>query len=369
MPRFDPPHYMFEHGDETRTREAQHAIVNLRGHYMGAVPGLGAANAAKSIKDFSTAQKRGAVKKSKDKIVSELRKKGITNISVNNDGTLHLNDPVSAVDNVLRQAFNAALPGGSIIFDQTTKRFKAGPPKTLAQAIDGAPILTADQKRRVKQTPATAFLDLFNPVMGLLSDPQDGVLSTVMRQQGTKYDLTTFPFFIQGAKSFDISLTQDGDELFDEASRSNLLRTRTLTAFVVLFFRKWVELHGALSLKGLDVIGEFLFGSEDVVLTSTVRRGANNPATAFVVDRLPLEEIEKVRGVPRFAPAQRHSDGIYAIGERASDGARVVTYFRLSTKGLADRKAALQADYDRKYRHMCRTSRLFTQTSPCASGL
>lgn len=40
MPRFDPPHYLMEH-DGTRLREAQHALVNARGHYLGAVSAKG----------------------------------------------------------------------------------------------------------------------------------------------------------------------------------------------------------------------------------------------------------------------------------------------------------------------------------------
>ena len=310
---------------------------------FGALPvraGLLPQAAPKSLKDLSPAQKRQAVKNNRSKIIAEFRAKGVTNISVNNDGTLHLKDFASDLDAAARALLNTSAPSFKLVNDRAT----AGPPAKPVDVINALP-LSAEQKRALTQTPFSTAFNGVTAILILLNDPQTGVITNVLKKTGSTFDLSTFPFNIAGATRYDISLVQPGDELFDEVSQAKMLRLRTLTAFLVLFWRKWAELHAELAKQALD----WLFAKEDVVLTSTVTRGANNPATALVVDRLPLEEIEKVRGVPRFAPAQRHSDGIYEIGERASDGARVVTYFRLSSKGLADRRAALQADYDRKY--------------------
>lgn len=266
MPRFDPPHYLMEH-DGLRAREAQHALVNARGHYLGAMSPLvaaagrlTAAQIAPTLKSLSAEQKKQAIKNNKSKIVAELNAKGIRNITVNNDGTLHLVDFASNIDASLRSLLNT--PAVSLVFDQTTKTTKPGPSKKIGDVIDALPVLNADQKRSLKQTPFTTFLNAFNPVLGLLNNPQDGVLVEVMRTQGKIYNLSTFPFNVSGAARVDISLVQDGDELFDEPSRASLLRMRTLTAFVVLYFRKWAELHAALFRKGINLV----FGTEDVGL-------------------------------------------------------------------------------------------------------
>lgn len=288
MPRFDP-HYLTEN-DGLRVREAGHALVNARGHYLGAAPALVAAGMkllpgqiAPTLKNLSPVQKKQAIKNNKSKIVAELRAKGIQNITVNDDGTLHLGDFASGIDAAVRALLNT--PTASFVFDQTTKKVKPGPVKKLSDSIDALPLLNADQKRALKQAPFTTMLNAATGVLGVLNNPQSGILVDVMKNTGSVFDLSTFPFNIPGATRVDISLVQDGDELFDEPSRSNLLRLRTLTAFVVLYFRKWVELHAALAAVGL----EFLFGKDD---TRLVRVGAGGDGSSFdkprVVTSMPL---------------------------------------------------------------------------------
>lgn len=300
--------------DGLRAREAVHALVNARGHYLGAMPPLVAAGAkltagqiAPTLKSLSPQQKKQAVKNNKSKIVAELTAKGIRNITVNDDGTLHLGDFASDIDASLRSLLNA--PAVSVVFDQATKKMKPGPPKKIGDVIDALPLLSADQKRSLRQAPFTTFLNAFNPLLGLLNNPQDGVLVEVMRTQGRIYDLSTFPFNISGATRVDISLVQDGDDLFDEPSRANLLRMRTLTAFVVLFFRKWAELHAALGRKGLDLV----FGKEEAGLT---RVGQGGDGSSFDKPRI----VTQMPMVWRGGTRKETPAGPYLISRYTSGG-------------------------------------------------
>jgi len=329
MPRFDPPHYLFEHGDETRTREAQHAVVNMRGHYMGAVPGLGAA--APSAQD--------AIKANKAKIQDAINKVVPNLIVVNANGTLHVNDPISAMDRNVAALFSPAI-------------------KTM---IDGLPLggpMASAIKNKLKSRPVTFFLDCFDPVLDAVRGALEKVMtrgvdktSAGFKNKTTKdikqlnaggfvYDLSTVPLpgLFNNAKLRKINAwtVQPGDELFDANSQRLILRLRMVLAYIVLFFKKPVELQVELLRAGLDL----MFGDVPV-LTSTQGRETNTPETASVVDRLPRD-------------AQRYpypGEAVLYELQGSDTGGRgtKTTYFRLSSKGLADRKAALQADYDRKY--------------------
>lgn len=329
MPRFDPPHYMFEHGDETRTREAQHALVNLRGHYMGAVPGLGAA--APTARD--------AIRANKAKIQAAVNKVVPNLIVVNPDGTLHVNDPISAMDRNVAALFSPA----------------------IKSMIDGLPLggpMASALKNKLKSRPVTFFLDCFDPVLDAVRGALEKVMtrgvdntSAGFKNKTTKdikrlnaggfvYDLSTVPLpgLFNNAKLRKINAwtVQPGDELFDANSQRLILRLRMVLAYIVLFFKKPVELQVELLRAGLDL----MFG-DVVVLTSTQGRETNTPETALVVDRLPP-------GAQRYPyPGEAV---LYELQGSDTGGRGIkTTYFRLSSKGLADRKAALQADYDRKY--------------------
>jgi len=330
MPRFDSPHYMFEHGDETRTREAQHAVVNMRGHYMGAVPGLGAA--APSAQD--------AIKANKAKIQDAINKVVPNLIVVNANGTLHVNDPISAMDRNVAALFSPAI-------------------KTM---IDGLPLggpMASALKNKLKSRPVTFFLDCFDPVLDAVRGALEKVMtrgvdktSAGFKNKTTKdikqlnaggfvYDLSTVPLpgLFNNAKLRKINAwtVQPGDELFDANSQRLILRLRMVLAYIVLFFKKPVELQVELLRAGLDL----MFGDVPV-LTSTQGRETNTTETAIIVDRFPNGSQNSFAGtLPGITYELKESD----TGGRGIK----TTYFRLSTKGLADRKAALQADYDRKY--------------------
>lgn len=314
MPRFEP-HYLIEH-DRTRLREAQSASVNARGHYLGAaMPAIVAATGVKllpaqiapTLKNLSPAQKRQSIKANKSKIVAELRAKGIKNITVNDDGTLHLGDFASDIDAAVRAVLNTPMP--SPLFDQASQKIKPGRTQKLSDTIDTLPLLNADQKSALKRAPFTTMLDACTGVLGVLNNPQSGILVDVMKTTGTVFDLSTFPFNMRGATRVDISLVQDGDELFDEPSQHNLLRLRTLTAFVVLYWRKWAELHAAFGAVAL----EFLFGKDD---TKLVRVGAGGDGSSFDKPRI----VSSMPMVWRGGTRREIPAGPYLISKYTSGG-------------------------------------------------
>lgn len=348
MPRFDPS-YIVEH-DSTRLREAQHALVNARGHYLGATAVAAPvrtpvvlsrsvqlqlpARLAPSLKDLSPAQKRQAVKNNKSKIIAEFRAKGVTNITVNDDGTLHLKDFASDLDAAGRALLNVSAPSFKLVNDRAT----AGPPAKPVDVINALP-LSAEQKRALTQTPFSTAFNAATAILTVLNNPQNGVITNVLKKTGSTFDLSTFPFNIAGATRYDISLAQPGDELFDGVSQAKMLRLRTLTAFLVLFWRKWAELHAELAKQGLD----WLFAKEDVVLHSTRGTEKNKPDTAIIVDRLP-------GAVPKAEEVNSKGQQVYLVTtQNAQTNQLETTYYALSPKGLLDRALEMRRQWDAKY--------------------
>jgi hypothetical protein len=347
MPRFDPS-YIVEH-DSTRLREAQHALVNARGHYLGAAPLAVSRSApqlqlpkqlAPAIKDVTPAQKRQAIKANTAKIVAEFRAKGVTNITVNSDGTLHLKDFASDLDAAARALLNVSSP----TFKLANNKVTAGPPGKPVDVINALP-LSAEQKRALTQTPFSTAFNAATAIITVLSNPQSGVIPLVLKKTGTIFDLSTFPFNVAGGTRVDISLVQPGDELFDEVSQAKMLRLRTMTALVVLFWRKWAELHAELLKQGLD----WIFAKEDVVLRKTTGTDLNKPEEPHVVDRIP--------GIPENAIARNlfrregtfNGKVVFAVQIPATTGSGATSYYTLSPKGLLDRALEMRRQWDAKY--------------------
>lgn len=281
MPRFDPPHYLMEH-DVLRAREAQHALVNARGHYLGAVSPLVAAGVRQgaltaTALQLSPASKRDTIKANRAAIQAEANKVAPGLISVNTDGTLRINDPISAIDRALSSAF----------------------PDVVKAAIDSLPFAGPNAqtlKTKLKTRPLTFFLDVFDPAFDALRAALENVMtrgidntSAGFKNKTTKdtgrlgiggfvYDLSTLP--IPGllnnpkVRNINVWLVQPGDELFDDNSRRLLLRMRMVTAYIVLFFKKPVELQAEIVRAGL----EFLFGKPDDTL---VRIGQGGDGSSF----------------------------------------------------------------------------------------
>jgi hypothetical protein len=341
MPRFDPS-YIVEH-DSTRLREAQHALVNARGHYLGATVSRAAVQPAAPS---TAAGKKEVIKKNRETVQRELNKLAPGLVTVNADGSLHLANPLTPINASVSKLMRDS--GGWAVVD--------------ASPLPGA------LKTKLKNQPATFFIDLFDPLLDAIA----GALVKVMEngldrnsadfkarttkdlgitrggRGGFVYDLSTPPFiFTLGNPKFreiNIWLYPESDALFDEQSRGILLRLRSLLAYFVLFFRKPIELQAALLRAGLD----FLFPN-DVVLVKTTGTEVNTSATAFVVDRIP--------GIPENAIARNlfrregtfNGKVVFAVQIPATTGSGATSYYTLSPKGLLDRALEMRRQWDAKY--------------------
>jgi len=342
MPRFDPS-YIVEH-DSTRLREAQHALVNARGHYLGAT----AARSAVQLAAPSTAAgKKEVIKKNRETVQRELNKLAPGLVTVNADGSLHLANPLTPINAGVSKFMRDS--GGWAVVD--------------ASPLPGA------LKTKLKNQPVTFFIDLFDPLLDAIA----GALVKVMENEldrnsadfkarttkdlgitrgsrgGFVYDLSTPPFiFTLGNPKFreiNIWLYPESDALFDEESRGILLRLRSLLAYFVLFFRKPIELQAALLRAGLD----FLFPS-DVVLVKTTGTEVNTPATAFVVDRIPgIPENAIARNLFRREPGTFNGKVVFAVQTPAATGRGETRFYTLSPKGLLDRALEMRRQWDAKY--------------------
>lgn len=288
MPRFDPQ-YIVEHGDAARAHEMRPGLV--RGHYLGAL-GAGAST-------MTVSEQRGALRRNRAAAQREIDKRVPGKVTVNADGSLHLVNPLTGLNQAMSSLLRPAHPG-----------------------IDATP-LPAALKTKLKNQPVTFFLDLFDPVLNAIRDALVDVMERGLNRNtaafkartvkdtgahdvgGFVYDLSTPPFvFTLGKPEFrsvNIWLYQPGDDLFDAESKGIILRMRMLLAYFVLFFRKPVLLQTTLVRAGLD----FLFGKDD---TAAVRVGQGGDGSSFdkprIVSSMPLcwrrkgNDREHTRGAP-----------------------------------------------------------------------
>jgi hypothetical protein len=262
MPRFEPQ-YLTEH-DGTRLREAQHALVNARGHYLGEAASFAGTTAAPS----TSAEKKAILRQNRARAQREIEKRMPGAVTVNADGSLHLVNPLTPMNRAMADLLRPA-----------------------HGVIDSSPLSAAD-KTKLKTQPVTFFVDLFDPVLDGVRD----VLVEVMQREGFVYDLSTPPFmFTLGNPAFknvNIRLYQPGDDLFDDESRGIILRVRMLLAYFVLFFRKPAELQFLLIKKGLEA----LFGKDD---TQLVPVGQGGDGSSFDKPRIVMSMPTVWRGGSR----------------------------------------------------------------------
>jgi hypothetical protein len=164
---------------------------------------------------------------------------------------------------------------------------------------------------------------------------------------GFVYDLSTMPFIATlnnpKFRNVNIWLYPEADTMFDEESRGILLRLRSLLAYLVLFFRKPVELQAALARAALDMLFP-----DDVVLRSTLGKTTNQLDNPTVVDRIPGVSLQGP--LPKREASLRDGRLVYSVTTQ-NPVTKVLgsTYYTLSPKGLYDRAVELQRDWDAKY--------------------
>lgn len=307
--------------------------------------------------DLDAAQTKALIAKNRAKITEEIRKKGMQDkVAVLADGSLQLRSPMADLDAGLANMLKQGVPVWGI--DVKTGKFTQTGTASAAGLIDALPFFSTQQKTMMKRTPLSALLSVFDPLIDFFGDVCTEVMERGLtaRERASKtakdkgfdkggfvYDLSGFPFFM-GAKgrAVNIALEQPGDELFEPVSRRQIKSFRTFFAFIVLFFKKWLELHATFARMLID----FLFPEEPVVLHSTEGKEANTPETALVVDELPWTAKQQIESTYKGSKIDYSEVTSFALDEGT---AGKKTYYKLSPRGQYDRNKALQEDWDDKY--------------------
>ena len=308
--------------------------------------------------DLDAAQTKALIAKNRTKITEELRKKGMQDkVAVLADGSLQLRSPMADLDAGLANMLKQGVPVWGI--DVKTGKFTQTGTASAAGLIDALPFFSTQQKTMMKRTPLSALLSVFDPLIDFFGDVCTEVMERglTVRERASKtakdkgfdkggfvYDLSGFPFFM-GAKgrAVNIALVQPGDELFDPMSRRQIKSFRTLFAFIVLFFKKWVELHALFAMKLVD----FLFPEEPVVLVTTEGKETNTLQTPLVVDELPWNAKQQIESTYNSSNLDYSLATSFALDE-GTTGKK--TYYKLSPRGVYDRAKALQEEWDDKYK-------------------
>jgi len=308
--------------------------------------------------DLDAAQTKALIAKNRAKITEEIRKKGMQDkVAVLADGSLQLRSPMADLDAGLANMLKQGVPVWGI--DVKTGKFTQTGTASAAGLIDALPFFSTQQKTMMKRTPLSALLSVFDPLIDFFGDVCTEVMERglTVRERASKtakdkgfdkggfvYDLSGFPFFM-GAKgrAVNIALVQPGDELFDPMSRRQIKSFRTLFAFIVLFFKKWVELHALFARKLID----FLFPEEPVVLVTTEGKETNTLQTPLVVDELPWNAKQQIESTYNSSNLDYSLATSFALDE-GTTGKK--TYYKLSPRGVYDRAKALQEEWDDKYK-------------------
>ncbi|MGA1354714.1 MAG: hypothetical protein ACO32I_08100, partial [Candidatus Limnocylindrus sp.] len=294
-------------------------------------------------------------------------------IEVTPSGELRLKTPFAALDDFGRAMLRQRLPVFSV--DARTGKVSSSSTAPGTQLIDAIPMLDAATKQRLKDAPFSAFLSIADPILDNLVGTavqrtmDMGMTAAQIREKTAKatdqfgrggyvYDLTTFPFDLAIAplkaigmdfskvnlKEVNIALEQPGDELFEPVSRRQIKTIRTVVAFCVLFFKKWLELHGVM----LDMLRDSM--EDTVPLVSTIGTEENTLDTPYVVDRIPnIPEQAVSRDLFAREGTNQKGQVVYRVQTPAATGQGTTRYYTLSPKGLYDRAVEMQRQWDAKY--------------------
>lgn len=308
--------------------------------------------------DLTAAQTKEIIAKNRARVVEELRKKGLQDkVTVLTDGSLQLRSPMTALDAGLANMLKQGVPVWGV--DLKTGKFTQTGTASAAGLIDALPFFSTQQKNMMKRTPLSAMLSVFDPLIDFFGDVCTEVMERGLTHReiaaktakdkgfdkgGFVYDLSGFPFFM-GAKgrAVNIAIVQPGDELFEPVSRRQIKSFRTLFAFIVLFFKKWLELHALFAKKLID----FLFPEEPVVLVTTEGKETNTLQTPLIVDELPWTAKQQIESTYNSSNINYALATTFALDE-GTTGKK--TYYKLSPRGVYDRAKALQEDWDDKYK-------------------
>ena len=308
--------------------------------------------------DLDAAQTKALIAKNRAKITEEIRKKGMQDkVAVLADGSLQLRSPMADLDAGLANMLKQGVPVWGVDFK--TGKFTQTGTASAAGLIDALPFFSTQQKNMMKRTPLSALLSVFDPLIDFFGDVCTEVMERGLthRERAAKtakdkgfdkggfvYDLSGFPFFM-GAKgrAVNIAIVQPGDELFEPVSRRQIKSFRTLFAFIVLFFKKWVELHALFARKLID----FIFPEEPVVLVTTEGKETNTLQTPLIVDELPWNAKQQIESTYNSSNLDYSLATSFALDE-GTTGKK--TYYKLSPRGQYDRAKALQEEWDDKYK-------------------
>ena len=306
-----------------------------------------------SPEDLDAAQMKALIAKNRTKITEEIRKKGMGDkVTVLADGSLQLRNPMNDLDAGIANLLKQNVPVWGIDF-QTGKFTQTGT-ASAAGLIDRLPFLNATQKTQLKRAPLSFMMSGFDPLIDFFGDAFTEVMEKGLsvRERAEKtakdkgfdkggyvYDLSGFPFFMgTKGRAVNIALVQPGDDLFEPVSRRQIKSFRTVFAFIVLYFKKWFELHKCFALKFLD----FVAPEEKFIMTSTEGKENNTRATALVVDELPYRTDLQIQ-------SETLNDRLGEIWSLDGGTGKKKTYYKFSPRGQYDRNKALQEDWDDKY--------------------
>ena len=306
-----------------------------------------------SPEDLDAAQMKALIAKDRTKITEEIRKKGMGDkVTVLADGSLQLRNPMNDLDAGIANLLKQNVPVWGIDF-QTGKFTQTGT-ASAAGLIDRLPFLNATQKTQLKRAPLSFMMSGFDPLIDFFGDAFTEVMEKDLsvRERAEKtakdkgfnkggyvYDLSGFPFFMgTKGRAVNIALVQPGDDLFEPVSRRQIKSFRTVFAFIVLYFKKWFELHACFARKFLD----FVAPEEKFITTSTEGKENNTRETALVVDELPYRTDLQIQ-------SETLNDRLGEIWSLDGGAGKKKTYYKFSPRGQYDRNKALQEDWDDKY--------------------
>ena len=333
--------------------------------------------AKQQVQATSPAQRRAALQRFRPQAIAEFQKQGLGNfVTVTPTGELRLLTPFGAIDDIARACLQMPLP--SLSLDFKTGKFTTTSTQVGTQMVDAIPFLSAADKARLKNAPFSFVAGIFDPMIdfvgSVLEDVMDAGMSPAQQSAKTArdtgelgkggyvYDLTTFPFSlavvplqalgvkIPNLKAVNIALEQPGDELFEPVSRRQIKTVRTVLAFFVLFFKKWLELHG----RFLAKIKDMAFPEDDTQVHRIDEAGdGTSMAQPRVLERLPSDALGPFsKSVPSSAPtaAENSANRLVWVIPQDNRKNQKRSFVTLSAQGFAARKQALARDFDAKYK-------------------
>ena len=334
------------------------------------------------VQATSPAQRRAALQRFRSQAIAEFQKQGLGNfVTVTATGELRLLTPFGVLDDIARACLQMPLP--SLSLDVTTGKFTTTSTQVGTQMVDAIPFLSAADKARLKNAPFSFVAGIFDPMIdfvgSVLEDVMDAGMSPAQQSAKTAkdtgrigsggsggyvYDLTTFPFSlaavplqalgikIPNLKAVNIALEQPGDELFEPVSRRQIKTLRTVLAFFVLFFKKWLELHG----RFLAKIADMAFPEDDTKVHRIDEAGdGTSMAQPRVLERLPSDAVGPFsKSVPSSPPTVEENNTnrlVWVIPQdNRKNPVQKRSFVTLSAQGFAARKQALARDFDAKYK-------------------